>query len=411
MASRPSTNAFRRGLLVAGIVGIAALSRTDGAVYCQFGGCVNTASGVTNPPQLNPIIESLDGCTADGVAASSTLQDGAWVRAGKYVTVGASASTSGQCNKFGWHPYPTKCDPMGTELRTILNVDTYEILPSGAQNPSQFQHLKLTNQFGGGTVYLQSIDSSVPGSTNGPFLFWLTAEGVHDFRESVATAPTACSIQPTNHSESHRPVNVMECKPEWFTRQDSQGNPIPGSANYHAPPGPITIIIPAGFEAAEAAARAAAAAWAAALNIVINVNMGGTCSIGSGTCVTMSGDHGTLPTDIGCASFRGAGSTSDGTWNDTGTIRLMSTWQDAHPNRLQHTIAHELGHYFGLWNRVDPSCAGPSTIMNGGAGAPGGGCNSSSVPDPAYPLGPTAADIAALKNGTYGQHNRTICGW
>ena len=132
------------------------LVRSDGPVYCQFGGCVNTASGVTNPPVLNPIIETFEACKADGLLVSSTLQDGAWMRAGKSVVVGASGSTSGQCNKFGWSPYPSNCASFGTELRAIQNVYMYEVLPSGSLNPG-WPYLRLTNQSGAGTAYFQPL--------------------------------------------------------------------------------------------------------------------------------------------------------------------------------------------------------------------------------------------------------------
>lgn len=406
MATTSMMGSFARGATLAGIVGTSVLVQSERPAFCQFGGCVNTASGVTNPPALEPIIATSETCKADGLIVSSTLGDGAWMRSGKSVNVGASASTTGQCNKFGWNPYPSNCASFGTELRNIQHIFIYEVLPSGAQNPS-WPYLHLTNQADGGSVYLQSIDSRVTGSTNGPFPFLLSAEGAHDFRHYVLTTPTVCSIQPTTHQETHRQVNVISCKPEWWYQQDAQGNFIPGSPNYQPPPGPITINIPPGFEDAEAAVRAAAAAWATATGRVINVNMNATCSGGSGSCVTIKADHGTLPGDEGCASLGTSSPSPTGEWTDTMSVRLEPGWATASSSRLQRLIAHELGHYFGLWNRMDPSCASGPTVMDAATGP----CYDSSAYPAGEPLGPTASDVAAIQNGVYGKKNRTVCGW
>jgi hypothetical protein len=66
---------------------------------------------------------------------------------------------------------------------------------------------------------------------------------------------------------------------------------------------------------------------------------------------------------------------------------------------------HELGHYFGLWNRSDSSCTEDKTIMGSS------GCYATQAPAPGTALGPTASDASALTNSTYGNQVRNICGW
>ncbi len=414
MSSQRRKSPHWSGTMVAAFLSMGGLALSfSRPVHCQFGGCVNSPSDVTNPPSLNPLLTTPESCTVDGLTSDNVLTNGAWIRVGKEVRSGASASTTGQCNLRGWNPYPTNCQSYGTELRKIQYVVIYEVNPNGTHSPS-WPYYQLTNQAGGVTVYLQSIDSSVAGSTNGPFPFLLSVEGAHDFRHRVVTTATACNITPTTtHPETHRQVNLLTCQPAWFFQQDQYGEWIPGGYNYHAPSGEITINVPPGFGDALDAVQAAAEAYETLLGRVINVNSNATCTGGSGSCVTLGDDHGSLPGDSGCASLGTSSPDASGAWTDTMTIRLESSWVNAHGDRLQHNIAHELGHYFGLWNRLHASCTN-GTIM--GASPPpvnpnGPLCNDSSAPASGTITLPTAADALPLLLSTYGNGNRKICGW
>jgi hypothetical protein len=284
----------------------------------------------------------------------------------------------------------------GTYDRNISFV-TLRYEPPSPYFPTNYL---LTNQGAGGTVYRQTIDTSIAGSTNGPVIRTANVEGSYGFKFWVVTTSTQCNIQPTTHPEQARRVNVMACKPEWW---------LEGGKNVHPPSGDITINIPAGFEDLVGPAKAAAASWSAALGRKVDVVSNQPCS--GGRCVTVNENYVNPPPPQpqGCADFAGGNyNTSTGEWASTGTIRLMPAWRTAHPNRNQRSIAHELGHYFGLWNRTQSPCAYPNTVMSA---PPGPGCYDSSAPPQDSALGPTSSDAAALKESTYGNQNRKLCGW
>src|SRR5262249_4042530 len=158
---------FSMGAFTAVFAGVSLVALLGRPVYCQFGGCVSTPSGVVNPPELTPLLDTSETCTADGVAAPSTLEDESWVRSSKQIRVGARGRTYGQCDLKGWNPYPSNCQSMGTELRTINYVQIYDLQPNGVIEPP-WPYFHMTNETPQGTVFLQSIDSSIVGSTTGP---------------------------------------------------------------------------------------------------------------------------------------------------------------------------------------------------------------------------------------------------
>jgi hypothetical protein len=122
------------GLLAAGILSAPTLAQR---AYCQFGGCVNTVSGVSDPV-MDGLIESTLPCTVDTVSSSALLGEGDIVQntaASDELKVGASGYVTGQCNLRGWQPYPTNCANLGMEPRRIYYVAIRRLLPSGAQLP------------------------------------------------------------------------------------------------------------------------------------------------------------------------------------------------------------------------------------------------------------------------------------
>ena len=92
-------------------------------------------------------------------------------------------------------------------------------------------------------------------------------------------------------------------------------------------------------------------------------------------------------------------------WEGSTSVRFEPKWTGGHPSNLRETIAHELGHYFGLWNRDDSSCTDANTIMGPA------GCYSPTPPPGTTALGPTLADALAVNDSTYANQNRKICGW
>ena len=184
-----------RGTIVAGFMAAAILFSPHLArrAYCQFGGCVNTASSVSDPV-MDAIIQSTQPCIKDGLPTSTLLEDG------DIVTMNAGPN---------------------------------------------------------GTIYKQTINSLIAGSTNGPFQFDMAPEGVHTFGFQVRTTATQCNIQPTLHGEFTRTVGVSMCKPAW----------VHGARTFHPPAGDFTILIPgsSAYDRLEDAAAVAVGRWSSFL--------------------------------------------------------------------------------------------------------------------------------------------------
>jgi hypothetical protein len=249
-----------------------------------------------------------------------------------------------------------------------------------------------------------------PTNTSSTGVLWgSTTEGTHTITTATSHNATACTFpSPPPGTPNPYTLHVMHCKPEWYTYLDP-------AKNLRAPSsGPITIRIPSiNYEDARAAATAAAAAWSAALNRSITVEAGyGTCDAGNPLCIGFSNDYGTLPDDPpGCAGFQGSSpNASTGVWLGAGTVRLLPK-RSGDATRFQRTVAHELGHYFGLWNELNATCNYKNSLM---ATPPPGnnGCSSTDAPPADTALGPTPSNTSALLNSTYAAvQNRNICGW
>jgi hypothetical protein len=363
--------------------------------------CVNQPVGVTNPAQLIPLLDSTGECSVDGIPSSTAVVDGSWVKADAInLLQGAIASTTGACIvKYKKGP---ACYSPGTYPRYLMSVWTGNT-QRGAGN------LPLRNESPpAGPHPSQQLDTTVLGSTNGPFLESASIQGSHTFRWFVETLYTVCNIELRIHPVETITFNALDCKPNWWIEQNPDGTFVPGSFNYQAPPGMITIAVPPGFDPADQPARDAAAAWGKALGRTITVASNSTCSPSlGGLCVGMKEDHGTLPGDpAGCASLgTSSPDPSTGAWTGTMYVRFSPGWKSAHPTRIQWTIAHELGHYFGLFNQEHSSCNAENTVMSAGS------CNSPDAVPSGVALGPTGGDAATLNNSTYGDKNRLVCGW
>jgi hypothetical protein len=363
--------------------------------------CVNTAINVVNPAELEPLLDSIGNCYVDGVPTSTAIIEGSWVKtASPSVLQGGTASTQGQCIPKG-RQGPI-CQTYPTENR---NVDVLWV----GHSPGMIGNLPINNEPPpAGPHPSQQLDTTVLGTTNGPISRSTTQQAEYTFRWRVQTSGTSCGIQPLSHPQEFLTFNVIRCRPEWFI-EEVDGEPVPLGFNYQAPPGPITIAVPSGYDAAYGPAASAAADWASRLGRQIQVLPNSTCPPGAGTCVGMREDHGTVPGDPpGCASLGTSSPTPTGAWTDTMYVRFSPGWRSSHVDRIRRTIAHELGHYFGLGNRLDPSCLFGDTVM----GAPTGESCNDPAPLPAgTPLGPTVGDARPLTETTYGSGNRLVCGW
>lgn len=333
---------------------------------------------------------------ADG---SCTVENGSYVRSWTSYRVHVLAEAYGQCTTRAAQcsPLPCTCVTTGTQLRRPTGVG---ILLYNAHPLSPFSI---------GPIYpndssLQQWDSRVPGQTTPEGRNWnpYSTLGEAKFRFTETINTTACNILPSS-KVIERTAYVLACKPEWFTG----GTP---TVNFHGPPsGDIKIVVPSpDFEEARGPAAAAAADWAQALGRNISVQPGyNSCASDDPLCIQLKNDHGTQPGDPpGCASLGTATyNPTTGVWAGSTSVRFLPNWTGGHPDNLRKTVAHELGHYFGLWNRLDASCSTANTIMSSG------NCYSPDPPPSGTALGPTPEDALPLLKSTYGDEVRNTCGW
>jgi hypothetical protein len=373
-------------------VGATAYSRPEAAgQQCTIQNCTNQAVNVTGPTVI-PIVHHLGVCRVDNVPVSSLFSDGAFVlpTPNPVIAHGGQASLTGSCNTRGCAGPSGPCQTLFSTPRNIQSIWLSCYKPDGTTCGN------VPMSFIGQPPNGQTMDSQIPGTTTGPIAQIINMEGLWRFRDWVVSSSTPCNIQPLTHPEVILNVNAMYCKPEWFTG---------GGINYHAPPtGDIVIRVPSIMKNAFGPAEQAAASWSTTLNRNVSVVLNDTpCPAGNPLCVGMNDDHGTLPNDPeGCASLGTASYTPTGVWTGTTTVRLSPNWTSGHPQRVQRTIAHELGHYFGLWNRT---CFFTDTVMGPWD------CDNPAPPPADAPLGPTASDGTAASSSTYGNGVRQICGY
>ena len=154
--------------------------------------------------------------------------------------------------------------------------------------------------------------------------------------------------------------------------------------------------------------RVVASDWASRRGRTVRAELG-TCGSDDPRCIGFKADHGTLPDDPpGCASLQTATyNPNTGEWGGSTAVRLIPGWATTgyDSKNIQGTIAHEVGHYFGLWNRLDSTCSASDTVMGPRD------CYGAQPPAASDAIGPTASDADALKRSTYDNGNRRICGW
>jgi len=328
-----------------------------------------------------------------------TIADGGYVKTNTSYRLHIAVEITGDCgtskSECSGLPVVCSCVPSITYIRTLqqsyLRVNG-TLRGSVAANPSN-------------DPTIQNYDTETSTNTTSAGASWLTlSEGQFLYTSLTNALATPCNLEPTQFPHD-QPVTMhaMACKPEWFTG----GSP---TVNFHGPPtGTVTIVVPsAAFEDARGPAQQAAADWAAALGRTVTVLPGyNTCAPTDPLCISFKNDQGTQPGDpVGCASFGTASyDPATGVWQGSTSVRFEPKWMGGHADNLRRTIAHEIGHYFGLFNRLDASCTYSNTLM--------GSTSRYAVQAPASgtALGPTASDEAALLNSTYGNQVRSTCGW
>ena len=320
---------------------------------------------------------------------SQTLPNNGFLKAATVVTVDTSVTNAGKCDSYLYGNYSS------TALHAVNLIWYFLQYPSGVTSYARFW---------GPYPYSLSYDSRTPGNGSSGSLneYGLSQQGQYQLGFQTNAIATGCNF-PTDSPITWKPVNVLSCKPAWFVDPSN-------AINYHAPLGNITIKVPAGFGLAQAPAEAAAAAWSAALGRTIVVQADSTCPQTDPLCVDLKADHGTLDGDTGCASLGTASYNPAGEWTGSTAVRFMPDWSGAHPDKLQRLIAHELGHYFGLYNRLDASCGSSDTIMGAFTNSVAE-CYSSAAPATGTLLAPSGGDTLAIQKSTYGDHVRTMCGW
>jgi hypothetical protein len=224
--------------------------------------CHNEAINVTGP-ELTPLLDFPQACSMDGQPADGQIADGTFVRSWTALRQGARASLTGQC--IVRYTQDSNCVTAYIQNRDINDVFLLFFDPTG-DTPG----INYPMTFMGKPPSKQTIDSDIPGTTNGPIGRTVVEEGTWQFRYWVLSGATQCQILRTAHPEKHVEVNVTECKPEWY---------VENGVNFHAPPaGDIRIVLPAsGWELAVGPLQAAADEWSLRLGRKIVLDQVGAC--------------------------------------------------------------------------------------------------------------------------------------
>jgi hypothetical protein len=246
----------------------------------------------------------------------------------------------------------------------------------------------------------QDVDSRVSGSVynNNVPIWTIVNYGTTTLRFKSSIYSTSCMLSPIEKTTNFV-VHVLECLPEWKLEE---------GLNLHPPAsGPVKIVLPsAAFESARGPATDAAYDWSQSLGRSVSVQSGyGTCETTDELCIQLDAEY----VGSGCAGFAGGTYDTSGVYTSSGRIKFPSNWNSGSPhyNVIRVTIAHELGHYFGLANRLGAGCGNYNTVMHYSPTA----CWSSTAPSVDDKLGPTSEDISPIQNATYGNNVRSTCGW
>jgi hypothetical protein len=247
---------------------------------------------------------------------------------------------------------------------------------------------------------VQSIDTTVPTGTSSTGSSWLASVlGEHTFTSNTGWNQTPCMLEPaTFTSDQPFMANVVACKPEWWMLAGTT-EPL------HVPAGDIYLYIPPNmWTQLSGPASAAATDWNNAFGGTITVHVTQNDCGTNGDCIKVREDN----SSSGCAALSGPTGGWDHTTGLVQSYQYLSlptdsrAWTNRSADRLKRTIAHELGHAFGL-NEYASSCAVGKSVM---APTSDPACTSTT----GMVLSPTPSDILPAKS-TYGNRVRSVCGF
>ena len=242
--------------------------------------------------------------------------------------------------------------------------------------------------------------------------WWPSGVGTHTYT-AISTAgggtsgigPQYCNMGATYNEHEPFIMHATQCQPVWWMLGSSP------SVNVHVPATALSLYVPSDMWdklAADATkpARLAAAAWESALSSKgISITVVDT-DCGSGPeCIKLT--TGTPPgsdcAEVQPASVDYSGGTGTGVTTGHSVMTLRTGYEGIADARLQRTIAHELGHLFGL-NHYSGSgaCTNGNSVM-----APISDCSSTT----GLTLSPTQNDILPSIKSTYGNGIRSVCGY
>jgi hypothetical protein len=364
------------------------------------------AVGLANPPDVvgqpcPAVLQNIDqqstlSMTND--AKTCSVPDGGFIKAGasNVYRRHVDAWVTGTCQPYARTPAGS-CVALGSPFtRTASSTQTYI---NGASGVSVFGNLGVQNYntcSGGGCT---PVNTSSNGPTWVPYTvgtYMYTATNVAG-GGTIGDGVQYCNMSGYYASENTVTVHAVACQPAW----NNVGNP---SVTTHLPPTTISLYIPPDMWDRMVGAGDGPAIDAIMAYNNLSSQTGVTieetdtpCGTG-GNCIEMGWTTDTLS---GCAVFTPSSiNLSTGEIQAKSTMILRDTWANATDDRLQRTVAHELGHAFGLNHNA---CNVPDSIMS----IP----TSCTQTDSGMTLVPTTTDILPTTSSTFGNHVQAVCGF